>query len=210
MHLEILNEKRKYELFEQKVFVVTSSPRLNLESYIPATPSCSSQSILWWKQQPSESFATSLFSTFNFCNFWDVKFIHRRTPWKSPPFGDVMFHASFPYKFLLIRRKAPDFSITLPLAFGLETVFVNFRAADKIRILVPKKKQPFLLEKGSSIEDTMDDARILDGLWFFVAGGPLDSHVLLIRKFQKAVWQVSLPKIHLEKNKKNIKQQLDA
>ena len=36
----------------------------------------------------------------------------------------------------------------------------------------------------------------------FVAGGPPDSHVLLIRKFQKAVWQVSLPKIHLEKNTK--------
>lgn len=32
MHLEILNEERKYELFEQKVFVVTSFPRLNLES----------------------------------------------------------------------------------------------------------------------------------------------------------------------------------
>ena len=44
MHLEILNEERKYELFEQKVFVVTSSPRLNLKSQIPATRSCSSQS----------------------------------------------------------------------------------------------------------------------------------------------------------------------
>ena len=72
------------------------------------------------------------------------------------PFGDFMFHASFPYKFLLIRRKAPDVSITLPLALGLETVFVNFRAADKTRVLVPPKKKQFLLEKGSSMEDTMD------------------------------------------------------
>ena len=127
-----------------------------------------------------------------------MKFIHRRTPWKSPPFGDFMFHASFPYKFLLIRRKTTDVSITLPLAFGLETVFVNFRAADKT----------FLLEKASSMEDTMD-ALTRCSMIFCCRGTfrftcPFDSEI------SKSSMAGISSQDSLSKKQKNIKQQLDA